>query len=228
MIKKLSLFLLIILTITLLAACTSEEAVNEQNDDPEAAPIEEIEEQEEQGETEEQEETEEYNKEQEEPFDTLYLSVYMTKEEVVESVGENFSLITEEEYGGVSYYSELEYEGIVFYYTHKEEELPDDAIADLIEITSNKYSYNFDLEIDGNFLEAIEYCEQNFENTFDANSDKEIFNMFNYIEIGIDGKEEKTDYVLRLDYNAEEYYESKEDIPKDLKLDKVSLFVPLD
>lgn len=222
MIKKLSLFLLIILIVNLLVACTPEEATNEQKDDLEITPIEEIEE------TEEQEETEEYNKEQEEPFDTLYLSVYMTKEDVIESIDEDFSLNTEEEYGGYSYFSELEYEGIVFYYTHEEEELPDDARADLIDVTSNKYSYNFDLEIDGNFLEAIEYCEQNFENTFDIHTNKEIFNMFEYTEMGIDGKEEKTGYVLKLDYNAEEYYESKEDIPKDLKLDKVSLFVPLD
>ena len=220
--KKLSLLLLIIFTIALLAACTPEEAVNEQNDNPEMTPIEEIEE------TNEQKENEEDNKEQEEAFDTLYLSVYMTKDDVVELVGEDYELNTEEEYGGVSYYSELEYDGIIFYYTHEEEELPNDAIADLIEVSSNVYSYNYNLEIGGNFLEAIEYCEQNFENTFDVHSNQEIFNMFNYTEIGIDGKEEKTDYVLRLDYISDEYYRSKNDIPKDLKLAKVSLFIPLD
>ncbi len=220
--KKLSLFLLITLIFSLFAACTPEEAVEQPNDNPEIIPKEELEE------INEQEESEEDKEDQEETYDTLYLSVYMTKDDVVELVGKDFSLSTEEEYGVVSYYSVLEYEGIIFCYTHTEEDLPDDAIADLIVVTSNKYSYNFDLDIGGNILEAIEYCEQNFENTFDVHSGQEMFDMFNYVEMGIDGKEEQTDYVLRLDYNSEEYYQSKEDIPKDLKLVKVSLFIPLD
>ncbi|MFP4457406.1 MAG: hypothetical protein ACLFPS_07080 [Clostridia bacterium] len=219
--KKISLLLILILIFSLLVACSPEEAIDQDNQDPVETPDDEAEDPDEK-----EEDNPDGNLEEEEPINTLYLSVFMTKKDVIELVGNDYSLTTEEEPGGMSYYSTLEYDGITFYYTHQEDELLDDAVADLIEITSNKYSYDFELEIGGSLLEAIGYCEKNFENTFDVHSGKEIFNMFNYTETQDDEKEE-TGYVLRLEHDSEEYYESKEELTEDIKLNKVSLFIPL-
>jgi len=231
-VRKLAILLILALIITTLSACNNDQAVIDPDEELEEG-IEESEsiDKEENQEKDEPDSPDNESKEtnlEEETVNTSYLSVYMTKGDIVESLGQEYNLVTEEEYGGVSYYSVLEYEGIALYYTHKEEELPEDAIADLIEITSNKYSYNFDLTIGNNLLSAIEQCEQKFENTFDVHTGKEIFNIFNYEEKNTEGDNAETGYVLRLDYESDQYYETKEEIPQNLKLSKISLFVPLD
>ena len=229
--KKLAVLMILVLVIAFLSACNNEEAIidSDQGIKDEAKESDNIDkENQEEDESDSPDNKSKETSSQEEPVDTSYLSIYMTKGDIVESLGQEYNLVTEEEYGGVSYYSVLEYEGIALYYTHKEEELPEDAIADLIEITSNKYSYNFDLTIGNNLLSAIEQCEQKFENTFDVHTGKEIFNIFNYEEKNTEGDNAETGYVLRLDYESDQYYETKEEIPQNLKLSRISLFVPLD
>src|SRR6056297_2575003 len=223
--------MILVLVIAFLSACNNEEAIidSDQGIKDEAKESDNIDkENQEEDESDSPDNKSKETSSQEEPVDTSYLSIYMTKGDIVESLGQEYNLVTDEEYGGVSYYSVLEYEGIAFYYTHKEEELPEDAIADLIEITSNKYSYNFDLTIGNSLLNAIKHCEQRFENTFDVHTGKEIFNIFNYEEKNTEGDNAETGYVLRLDYESDQYYETKEEISQNLKLSKISLFVPLD
>lgn len=228
--RKIALILILVLVSSLLAACNENEAIenpdNEENEGLEDTK--DPDEKKEDSDTSDNQEENPSNQEDTEPIETMYLSVFMTKKDIVESLGDNYEVTTEEEYGGVSFYSILEYDGITFYYTHESEELPDDAIADLIEVTSNKYSYEFDLNIGGDFVEALEYCQNNFENTFDVHTGKEIFNIFNYEETDMDGQSIETGYVLRLEYESEDYYETQEEVPSDLKLAKIALFVPLD
>lgn len=157
----------------------------------------------------------------------LYLSVFMSKKDVMGLIDDEYSLITETEYGGIEYYTILKYEEISFFYSHGEEELKDDAIADLIEISSNKYSYNYDINIGGKALEALEFCEQYFSNTFDIHSREYIFNIFDYKEKKQDGSQVDTDYVLRLEIDSDYYINKKEEVSSDTKLAAISLFIPL-
>jgi hypothetical protein len=225
--KKLSLAVIVLLLISLYTGCTPDQSIEEENNNPVISDEEiggTIKDDEEEADTIEDEEADHTFEFKE---DTLYLSVDMNYSDIVQTISREHNQFTEEEFGGLSFYTLLEYEGITFYFSHTEDTVSQNAKPDLIEISSNDFSYRFNIDIGGNAKEAIAYLSSNFRNTYDMHSESENFDMFDYTEVDQMGNEVETGFVIKLEYDQPDYFESLEDMPDDTKVVAVSLFLPL-
>jgi len=156
----------------------------------------------------------------------IVLSVLMTKEEIIAKLGDDYEYDTIEEDSDTKYHSILKYEGLNIHYYYDSEKMPEELLPQTIELKSNKYTYNFNLELGGNALRIIRYLGTKFDNYYDPQANSYIFDVFKYREKTELGSVKDTDYLLKMIYEDEKSYDSKEMIPKDLTIVGVILFVP--
>jgi len=162
---------------------------------------------------------------------TIILSAFMTKDQIKEKLGHNYTFETEEADGYTSYYSRLKYDGIEFSFGHDDKKLPTDQYPDFIRITSNNYKFNYDFNIGDSALDAIEYCEKNFENGYDRHSDSYMYDVFQYKEDNTPKGATDRDFdvlIIRWKYNTSESFYSKDEISQDVKIESIDIFTPLD
>ncbi|QZY57247.1 hypothetical protein [Crassaminicella profunda] len=159
----------------------------------------------------------------------ILLSVKMTKDEIVENLGNNYTIDTIEDMDGYLD-TRIKYPDIIFTFEYIPEKLPGDAYPAFIEILSNKYQYNDDIKIGNHALDAIKYCENNFENVKNMHSAKEeeLPDWFIYKEKNSSGKCIDTQYVLSFTYNTGERYFSKDEIGKDVIIESIRFFSEYD
>lgn len=159
------------------------------------------------------------------------LSVFMTKDQIIEKLGQNYTFETIEDGGYYDYYSRLEYDGIVFNFSHNDKKFPTNQYPDSIMITSNKYRFNFDFKIGDTALKAIEYSEKNFENAYDFHNDVYMFDVFQYKEDN--SPKGTTDGAfgglrIRWFYSTSRSYSSKDEISEDVKIESIQIYAPMD
>ncbi|SET40266.1 hypothetical protein SAMN05660297_02284 [Natronincola peptidivorans] len=161
----------------------------------------------------------------------IALSVFMTKDQIIEKLGHNYTFETKEDGAYVDYRSILEYDGIEFYFGHNTKKLPADQYPSGITITSNKYRFSYDFNIGDPALKAIAYCEKNFENAEDFHGGGYIFDSFQYKE---DNSPKGTTaggfggLRMRFFYNTSRSYSSKDDMSEDVKIEEINIFAPMD
>lgn len=158
----------------------------------------------------------------------IVLSVFMTKDEITEKLGEDyeFDTIENDNDSKTKYHSILKYEGLSIHYYYDSDEMPEDLLPETIKLESNNYTYNFELELGGNALEIIRYLGTKFDNYYDPQAKSHVFDVFKYREKTELGSVKDTDYLLRMIYEDGNSYDSKEMIPKDLTIVGVILFIP--
>ncbi|MFP4457226.1 MAG: hypothetical protein ACLFPS_06160 [Clostridia bacterium] len=165
-----------------------------------------------------------YSEEEEEK---IVLSVFMTKDEIIDKLGEDYEYETIEDDSHTKYHSILKYEGLTIHYHYDSEEMPDNILPETIELKSNKYTYNFDLELGDNALKILRYLGTKFDKYYDPHKDEHAFDIFEYREKTELGSVKDTDYLLKMIYENGEFYDSKEMIPKDLTIVGIIIFIPL-
>ena len=131
-------------------------------------------------------------------------------------------------YEVITYYSSLKYDGISFTFYHDEKEVSTEAKPDSINITSNKYTYQYDFKIGDPALKAFEYCEKNYKNVIDHHNDVKIFDAFHFTEKNSNGVMEDTGYNVGWSYDNDEQYSSKSEIGEDVKIKGISIFYFID
>ncbi len=222
--KKIAVVTMILLLTAMILGCTPEEVSQVENGD-EQTPIDEV------IEDPLQEEEEEVEEPLDEELDIvdyenkIYLSVRKTIEEITQTIDREYEKTTEE-IGGYGYYTVLEYEGITFYFSHEEQEVPPNIQADEIKITSNEFSYEFNILIGNYAKDVINDLSTVFENAYDVHRDGDAFDLFYYTETGEGGSVIETHYILRLEYDPPGYFESMEEMDDNTKVKAISLFIP--
>ncbi len=155
------------------------------------------------------------------------LSVLMTQEDIIDLLGDDYNLETVKDDYMFNYISELSYEGILFLFCHEQEELTEDAQLCEIRITSNDYKFNYEMKVGDTALDAISKCEEVFENLYDYHNDKHRFDVFKYREKKSNGDFIDTSFVITWEYDTDDiHYESKEDVPQDLRIKTIRIFEP--
>lgn len=124
----------------------------------------------------------ENNEKEKVEIEPIKLSFYMTKDEIINKLGDDYDFTTEEDGGYFTYNSRLEYDGISFTYWHDNENVTGDRKSDWITIDSNQYTFNYDIKIGDNAREVLEYCQNKYDNAYDHHNDKDIFGMYKYTE----------------------------------------------
>ncbi len=163
---------------------------------------------------------------EEEDKDKIALSVFMTKDEIINKLGEDYTIITEEGMSHTDFHTKLEYDGITFHYYHDEEVMPESLLPGNILLESNDYTYNFDIELEANALSLIRYFRTQFDRYFDIHRGDFAFDLFKYRERR-NGTVVDTDYIIKLIYEDGEFYISRDEISSDLKVVAISIFIPL-
>lgn len=163
----------------------------------------------------------------------IELSVKMTKEEIINKLGKEYKVEKNIDPMGEYNYIRIVYPDITFDFLllHGQDEAPLDALPSTIVISSDKYRYNYDVNIGDNALEAIEKCEKTFENLINIhgiNGDEESLDLFKYKEDDGSGQMVNTGYVLTFRYNTKERYSNKEDIGSDVKVEHITLTREID
>lgn len=155
----------------------------------------------------------------------IQLSSKMTKEDIIDLLGNDYKIhkSINEMYGGNSII--LDYEDIEFDFFHDSDEIPSDSLPATIKIKSNKYKYDYDVFIGDSAIEAIEKCEQSFENVINHHGleDQEIPDWFYYKEDEEVYNGKNGDYILTFEYDTGERYMDKNHIPKDAKVTSIKL-----
>lgn len=159
--------------------------------------------------------------------DEIELSVSMTKGEIVDLLGGDYAIRNTVDGMYDTNLTTIEYQGISFEFSHDGEDVPSDASPSHIEITSVQYKYDKADFIGYNALEAIEACDNNFENVINIHAeegDEELPDWFNYDVRSSKGGP----YVLAFQYNTGERYFSKENIPQDAVITAIQFWGHID
>jgi len=159
--------------------------------------------------------------------DKIVLSVFMTKDEIIEKLGDDYEYETVEGDSHTKYHSTLKYEGLTFHYHYETEEMPKDLLPQTIELRSNSYTYNFDLEIGDDAKKTVRYLSTKFDEYFDQNRDDFVFDLFEYRERTDLGSVVDTDYLLKVEYSIDNNYSNREDIGEDVTVDGIIIFIPI-
>ncbi len=166
-----------------------------------------------------------YNNQGEEQEKTV-LSVFMTKDEIIEKLGDDYEYETTEDDESNEYNSILKYEGLTIHYYYETKEMPQDLLPQRIELKSNDYTYNFDLELGDDARKIVRYLSTKFDRYFDLSKDDFVFDLFEYREKTRLGSVVDTDYLLKVIYSENNNYTSREDIGEDVTIDAIILFGP--
>ncbi|MCT4618278.1 MAG: hypothetical protein N4A62_02705 [Marinisporobacter sp.] len=158
----------------------------------------------------------------------ISLSVKMTKDEIIEKLGNDYKIEKGINPMDDSFATKIKYTDITFSFLHASEELSGDAYPSHIDIFSNKYKYNDAIKIGENALEGIAYCENNYENVVNMHSGKELPDWFMYKEKNESGQLIDTKYVLAFTYNTGGRYFSKDEIGKDVVIESIQIFCEMD
>lgn len=176
--------------------------------------------------------TEDSNKSdnEDEEKEPINLSIHMTKDEIINKLGDDYSFTTYEDGGYFMYYSLLEYDGITFTFYHDNEKITGDSKIDWVKIESNKYTFDYDIKIGDNAREVLTYCEENYKNAYNHHGDEDIFGMYEYREK--ETNSEMAAPILKFDYSEENLNiwdcSSVEDIGKDVIITGISIEYFLD
>lgn len=174
-------------------------------------------------------ETTEVNQDDEEieEIEPIQLSYYMTKDEIINKLGEDYIFETDDDGGYFMYCSKLEYDGITFWFYHDDEEIASDQIPDYINYTSNKYTFDFDIQIGDNAREVFKYCENRYDHAENMHAvgdeDACIYDTFLY-------EEEGQSYTPWLSFNLDDeelnntWNYSIDDIGEDVKITEINLY----
>jgi hypothetical protein len=156
----------------------------------------------------------------------VVLSVFMTKQEIIKKLGEEYTLITEEGTSHNNYHTKLQYESVVFHYYHEEEEMAGDLLPETILLTGNDYTYNFDIEIGTSARDIIRSFRLQFDRYYDMHRGDIAFDIFKYRERR-NGAVVDTNYLVQPVYEDDRYYESIDDISSELKVVGIKIFIPM-
>lgn len=157
----------------------------------------------------------------------IVLSVFMTKDEIIEKLGDDYEFETVESDSHTKYHSTLKYEGLTFHYHYETEDMPKDLLPQTIELRSNDYTYNFDLEIGDDAKKIVRYLSTKFDEYFDQNRDDFVFDLFEYREKTDLGSVVDTEYLLKVEYSIDNNYSNREDIGEDVTIDGIIIFIPI-
>ncbi|AET69280.1 hypothetical protein Desor_3821 [Desulfosporosinus orientis DSM 765] len=158
----------------------------------------------------------------------IVLSALMTKDEIINKLGEGYTFETEQDNGYFTYCSSLKYEGITFDFFYDTEKLPEGKTPDVITIASDKYVFNYDFKVGEPAQKAFDYCEKNFKHAYDMHMGQNIFDAFLYKEKKSSGETVDTNMTLRWEYDKEGDFSSKREVPADAGIKTVQLIVPFD
>lgn len=164
---------------------------------------------------------------EEEEKGKIVLSVFMTKDEIIEKLGDDYEFETNEDDSHTKYHSILKYEGLTIHYHYDSEVMPEDMLPETIELESNDYTYNFDLKLGDNALKILRYLGTKFDKYYDPHRDGYAFDIFEYREKTELGSVKDTDYLLKMIYEDGEFYDNKEGLPEGLSIVGIIIFVPL-
>lgn len=216
--KKIFSLLIALSLVLTLTACGSEEKDTVNDNEPEDVAIEnENNENEDGGESEDNESIE--HNEENEVIEPVELSFYMSKDEIIDLLGDDYTFETQDDGGYFMYYSTLSYDGIVFTYFHDEKEILPNNYPGNIRINSNKYKYDFEFRVGDAVKEAYEYCESNLENMYDMHNDVYVDDSFIYEEDG-----ESTGVILSFEYEGKgQEFGSVGEYDEDTRIQSINL-----
>lgn len=156
---------------------------------------------------------------EENDVEPIELSYYMSKDEIIDLLGDDYTFETQDDGGYFMYFSTLAYDGIVFTYFHDEKEILPDNYPGNISIKSDKYKYDFDFRVGDAVEQAYEYCQSNLENMYDMHNDVNVDNSFIYEENG-----ESTGVILSFEYEGKgQEFGSVGEYDEDTKIQSINL-----
>lgn len=157
--------------------------------------------------------------------ESIKLSTGMSVDEIITTLGDNYEISTMQDYMDGTTINVLTYPGIEFHlkeYVNSHEEVEEVVVN--IKVSSNRYRYNWDIDIGDNALEAIKKCEEKFDHMINPHGyeGEEIVDWFIYRE---DAQVEDIaqGYALALQFNTGERYLDKSEIPEDAVLESIVL-----
>lgn len=154
------------------------------------------------------------------------LNLSMTKKDLINTLGDQYTL--EHSFNGMNdaNITIFKYDGIEFHFEHYTEEAAENSLPSYIEINSNKYKYNYDINIGDKSLNAIEECEETFEHAINMHGeeDERIPDYFFYEEYDEFGQLTEDGYILGLKHNTGERYFDIDDITEDVIVEAIMFF----
>lgn len=153
------------------------------------------------------------------------LSLAMTKEDIINHFGEDYIFESYTNEMNDSTMSVLKYKDIEFEFEHYTEIASLDSIPALIMIKTNKYKYNYDVNIGDSALQAISKCEKTFDNAlnYHGEENEKLPDWFIYKEYNKSGEIIAHEYTLAFRYNTGERYFSKDEISDDVIIESIML-----
>lgn len=147
--------------------------------------------------------------------DEIEMSVTMTKEDIINMLGNNYQTTNSIDEMNDSNLTTIIYPGISFQFSHDGVDVPAGSYPSAIEIISPLYRYNMASYVGANALDAINACENVFENVINIHAEvenQELPDWFIYGE-SASGSIAVPVYVLAFQYDTGQRYFNKQDIP---------------